>query len=329
MKDVLAKDSTLSHTIDTLTTSVTDTRSLVTAINTSLVTLQSNIGNITTSIASLTDAVANINQRITTIEQDIIQINTVNDSQSLAITQMQDLANQLQAEISELKTTVESNTGTTEHTTIVNHYNTYIQTGSSNTGEITIINNYYITGSTNQTGSLVWTHSTELLTDIMSGTTHSGTDISPKEAYLYILDLYESATDTIENLVALQVTSIHGYFNEIWVKKINTENLVTDTISINNRLCLKKSDNSEICITGDQLESILSSAPVSQAQSDNNTSPDTSTGSTDSSSGSENTNPEEAVVSSGTTTEPDNSSGSTLPETPVSTEESSDIDTQT
>lgn len=260
MKDVLAKDNTLANTVLHLTSSIEETRSLMTTINTTIATIQSNIlsvqsniENLTTSLVTLSDSMTSITQRISTLEQSIVDINTMNQSQSLALTQMQDLTNQLQSELSELRHTIESNTGSTENTTIVNHYNTYIQTGSTNTGETTIINNYYITGTTDQTGSLVWTHSLDLLNEVMSGTTstNTGTDISPKEAYLYILNLYESATDTIENLVALQVTSIHGYFNEIWVKKINTENIVTEN------LCIGTTQN-HTCITKEQLDLLLS-----------------------------------------------------------------------
>ncbi len=70
----------------------------------------------------------------------------------------------------------------------------------------------------------------------------------------------------VHDFISLQVTAIHGYFSTIWVEQIHTKQLVASGANIDqlhtNSLCVKKSNGTEICLSGDQLELILSSAPV-------------------------------------------------------------------
>lgn len=85
-------------------------------------------------------------------------------------------------------------------------------------------------------------------------------------AVLYITHLFDNATDIVHDFIALQVTAVHGYFDEIWTTKITARELVVSGATIDQAhigiLCVKKSDHSEICITGNQLEVLLSSAPI-------------------------------------------------------------------
>ena len=50
----------------------------------------------------------------------------------------------------------------------------------------------------------------------------------------------------LTDFVAARVTAIRGYFDEVFAKKVHTE-----------QLCVKKSDGSEVCVNGDQIQSIL------------------------------------------------------------------------
>lgn len=50
----------------------------------------------------------------------------------------------------------------------------------------------------------------------------------------------------LTDFIAARVTAIRGYFDEVFTKKIHTE-----------QLCVKKSDNSEVCVTGDQIDELL------------------------------------------------------------------------
>jgi hypothetical protein len=99
-------------------------------------------------------------------------------------------------------------------------------------------------------------------------TTNTGINITPRDAYLYISSLFDQSTNIIHDFVSLQVTAVHGYFSEIWTEKVNTRELVASGATIGQAhvetLCVKKSNGSEICLTGDQLEVMLGvTAPVS------------------------------------------------------------------
>lgn len=53
----------------------------------------------------------------------------------------------------------------------------------------------------------------------------------------------------LTNFISARVTAIRGYFDEVFAKKIHTE-----------ELCLKKSNGDEICVDGDKLSSLLQKA---------------------------------------------------------------------
>jgi hypothetical protein len=122
----------------------------------------------------------------------------------------------------------------------------------------------------NNQNALIWTHSGELLAGLtgsgMSGSTYTGVLITPRDAYNYISGLFEVSTDIVHDFISLQITAVHGYFDQIWTKKITTRELVASGAIIEqlhtNSLCVKKSNGTDICLTGDQLEMILTSAPV-------------------------------------------------------------------
>jgi hypothetical protein len=53
-------------------------------------------------------------------------------------------------------------------------------------------------------------------------------------------------TQLLTNFISARVTSIRGYFDEVFAKKIHTD-----------QLCVNKSDGHEVCVTGDQLDVLL------------------------------------------------------------------------
>lgn len=55
-----------------------------------------------------------------------------------------------------------------------------------------------------------------------------------------------SGTEFLTDFVAARVTAIRGYFDELFTRKIHTD-----------QLCVKKSDGTEICVTGDQLQNAV------------------------------------------------------------------------
>jgi Chaperone of endosialidase len=142
-------------------------------------------------------------------------------TQSLALSQMQSLVSSLSA-----------NSGST-----------------SLVSSTTVINNYTGTGF------------------IMSGTGQIATDAltavqaeTPRSALSYITDMFAHAFEVVRDFVALQITAVRGYFDQIFAHSITTQDLHTE------RLCIKKSNGSEICLTGDQVESMMGSSstpPVS------------------------------------------------------------------
>ncbi len=184
---------------------------------------------------------------------------------------MQQTVAELQDQQANNQSSSSSNTGSTESFT-----------GSTESGTV-IINNYYTisstgsteSGFTNHSGYLEWTHSETILAELLgnigsTGSTNSGNIITPRDAILYISRLFTNMTDVVHNFVALEITAVHGYFNEIWTDKVNTK-----------ELCIKKSDGTNICLNGDQLESILgttTSSPQLSSAPDTTEYTDTSSG---------------------------------------------------
>jgi hypothetical protein len=70
---------------------------------------------------------------------------------------------------------------------------------------------------------------------------------APRTALSYIMQKVEGGMRPLTNFVSLRITAIRGYFDEIFSKKIHTE-----------QICMKKSDGMEVCIDGDQLQNIIS-----------------------------------------------------------------------
>lgn len=95
----------------------------------------------------------------------------------------------------------------------------------------------------------------------MSGSVYTGTLITPRDAYLYISNLFDQSTSIIHDFVALQITAAHGYFDEVLASRITTKMTVTET------LCVGNPDNAT-CITKSQLDALLlnmNQVPVSNS----------------------------------------------------------------
>ena len=246
-----------------------------------------------TKIDALSGSLLTLKNSYDSMQSSLISIKNTLDNQSLALSQMQIL-------VADLESQIQAQSGQTA-TVVNNYYTTIVQTGSSEPTE-TVVNNYYTITGTTDTGSIVWTHSGDLLTQMMS------TGTVAHEAVTYIQDMIDRAQDVAEEIVALQITAVHGFFTEIWTKKITTETLVASGATIENAhigsLCLKKSDNTEICLSGDQVELLLSSAPVTATGSiilTGSTEESTSSGETLTESGSLEESPTEESTSSGET----------------------------
>ena len=69
---------------------------------------------------------------------------------------------------------------------------------------------------------------------------------TPVNALTAISNLLSSGVKMVTDFVAARVTVIRGYFDEVFSRKIHTE-----------ELCVKKSDGSEVCVDGDQVDILL------------------------------------------------------------------------
>ncbi len=79
-----------------------------------------------------------------------------------------------------------------------------------------------------------------------------------RNALTFITSLVINGIQMIHDLVVLEITALYGYFDEIWARQINTTELLASGATIDNietkdihmeRLCIKKSDGSEICLS--------------------------------------------------------------------------------
>ena len=71
---------------------------------------------------------------------------------------------------------------------------------------------------------------------------------------LIIADKISTGIKFLTDLVVARITAIRGYFEEIFTKKFHTE-----------ELCIKKSDGSEVCVNGDQVDILLQKNGVTPA----------------------------------------------------------------
>src|SRR3989344_4167923 len=69
---------------------------------------------------------------------------------------------------------------------------------------------------------------------------------TPVNALTAISDLLSSGVKMVTEFVSARVTAVRGYFDEVFANKVHTE-----------ELCIKKSDGSEVCINGDQVDILL------------------------------------------------------------------------
>lgn len=102
-----------------------------------------------------------------------------------------------------------------------------------------------------------------------------------RNAIDYITKLLTESIHIIRDFVSLRVTALQGYFDEIWTNKINTIELNASGASIDKiqtkdihmeRLCIKKTNGTEICLNGNQLETLMggtSTQPVISTPIDN------------------------------------------------------------
>lgn len=175
-----------------------------------------------------------------TLTSSVAGLQSTLSSQSVALSQLQGIVTELQANQNNPNTTNISNPNIIE------------------------------SGSIIYSGSTEWTHSGILLAELtgsgISGSTYTGILVTPRDAILYISNLFDQSTNIIHDFVALQVTAVHGYFSEVWTEKVNTKELVASGAIIGqahlDTLCVKKSNGTEFCLTGDQLESMLGSSSI-------------------------------------------------------------------
>jgi hypothetical protein len=98
------------------------------------------------------------------------------------------------------------------------------------------------------TGSISWTHSGQILEDI----TDSGSELSqPRLVLEYITQLFHDSIQIISDFVALQITALRGYFDEIFARKITADEMVTQT------LCVADTSGAKTCITKSQLDAMI------------------------------------------------------------------------
>ena len=71
-------------------------------------------------------------------------------------------------------------------------------------------------------------------------------------AFTAISNFLSSGVKLVTDFVSARVTAIRGYFEEVFAKKVHTE-----------ELCIKKSDGTEVCVNGNQLQTILNAGSTS------------------------------------------------------------------
>ncbi len=75
---------------------------------------------------------------------------------------------------------------------------------------------------------------------------------APYDPKAIISNKIAAAKQFLTDLVVARVTAIRGYFDEIFVRKVHSENI-----------CVEKSDGSEICVDGDELQGLMDDSSTS------------------------------------------------------------------
>ena len=105
-------------------------------------------------------------------------------------------------------------------------------------GNLSIAQQQVLLGLTSLTASSTSSGLSTLIASIQSEASRSPVEI--------IGEKITNNTAFLTDFVSARVTAIRGYFDEIFVKKLHTE-----------QVCVKKSDGTEICVNGDQIDSLL------------------------------------------------------------------------
>jgi hypothetical protein len=124
----------------------------------------------------------------------------------------------------------------------------------------------------------------------------------------------------LTNFVSARVTAIRGYFDEIFTKKIHTE-----------QLCVKKSDGTEICVNGDQMQDMVDGKSTTSTTINPIEDAGSTSSSTDSSTNIDETvsdSTEEIPPITETSDTTSDQSSNTVDESPVITPEESAPDTE-
>ncbi|HTH93413.1 MAG TPA: tail fiber domain-containing protein [Candidatus Paceibacterota bacterium] len=69
---------------------------------------------------------------------------------------------------------------------------------------------------------------------------------TPHDPITIIKNSLQANTSVLTDFIAVRVSAIRGYFTEIFAKKVHS-----------NQICLTKSDGTEVCVNGDQLQGII------------------------------------------------------------------------
>jgi len=126
-------------------------------------------------------------------------------------------------------------------------------------GEVIImIKNTYYAGTLAQDPQILLGNTSLSISSKEGGVTNLITTIQTESAHdpvVIIGNKIASSTEFLTDFVSVRVTAIRGYFDEIFAKKIHSE-----------QICLNKSDGTEICVNGDQLQGIVNTAGVGGLQ---------------------------------------------------------------
>lgn len=74
---------------------------------------------------------------------------------------------------------------------------------------------------------------------------------TPRDPIAMIAQKITEGSRFLLDFIAARITAIRGYFDEVFTKKIHTE-----------QLCIKKSDGSEVCVNGDQIDLLFQEAQI-------------------------------------------------------------------
>jgi hypothetical protein len=87
--------------------------------------------------------------------------------------------------------------------------------------------------------------------EVLASSTSLTSPLPSPSVYEYLREKVSRGNTLVTEYLALSVKAISGYFDTLFAKEIHTD-----------KVCIKKSNGTDVCLTGDQVETMLNTSQI-------------------------------------------------------------------